>query len=68
MENEYEKVAELADNIETDIIGVLPRDGIVQQAEALGKTVIEAFPDSDMAKAYTKLAETIINISREDDE
>lgn len=37
----------------------------VQEAEAEGKTVIEALPDSEMAGAYQKLAENILNLSAE---
>ncbi|MCH3907875.1 MAG: nitrogenase iron protein NifH [Sphaerochaeta sp.] len=38
----------------------VPRDGIVQQAEGQGKTVIEAFPDSPMADVYRTLAKEIL--------
>ena len=35
-----------------EIVSVLPRSASVQEAEAEGKTVIEALPDSEMAGAY----------------
>ncbi|AYD39677.1 nitrogenase iron protein [Clostridium fermenticellae] len=60
VKNEYDKVEELARDINSKIIGILDRSGIVQQAEALRKTVIEAFPQSDMAKQYKRLAESIL--------
>ena len=60
VKNEVEKVSELANDIHSEITGLLSRDDIVQEAEELGKTVIEAFPGSNMAKEYRILAENII--------
>lgn len=34
----------------------------VQDAEPLKQTVIEAFPESDMAKKYEKLADMILSL------
>lgn len=45
-----------------EIVEMLPRDGIIQEAENLGQTVIEAFPESDMAQYYMKLAKKMIAI------
>ena len=56
VKNENEKVQELADDFETEIVGELSRSTTVQKAEELGKTVMEAFPDSEMADEYRKLA------------
>ena len=42
-----------------EIIEIIPRDPLVQQSENMGKTVIEAFPESKLAGTYTKLAEKI---------
>ncbi len=61
VENEREQVERLAEETGGRIIGDIPRDALVQEAEALGKTVVEAFPDSDMAKAYTSLAGAILD-------
>ncbi len=60
VQNEYEKVAELANDVNTEIIGTLDRSKTVQAAEALGKTVIEAFPESNMASEYRTLAADIM--------
>ena len=49
-----------AAEIETDIIYRLPRNPLVQQAEAEGKTVVEAFPDSDMTNYYKELAKLLL--------
>ena len=38
----------------------LPRHPLVQRAEAEGKTVLEAFPDSDMAGHYKALARLLL--------
>lgn len=56
VKNENEKVQELANDFETEIVGELSRSTTVQKAEELGKTVMEAFPDSEMADEYRKLA------------
>jgi nitrogenase iron protein NifH len=62
VKNEYEKVIELAEDIHSEIVGTLDRREVVQEAETLNKTVIEAFPDSDMASQYRKLTESITRI------
>jgi len=62
VKNEEEKVKELADDIHSSIIGTLSRSDKVQDAEELCKTVVEAFPDSDMADEYRTLAKSILNI------
>ena len=56
VKNEDEKVQELAQDIGSEVIATLSRSETVQQAEELGKTVIEAFPDSPMADEYRALA------------
>ncbi|MBQ1439111.1 MAG: P-loop NTPase [Solobacterium sp.] len=60
VENELETVEKFADSIETKIVHVIPRDGIVQQAEDLGKTVIAAFPKSAMAETYRMMARDVL--------
>jgi len=60
IENEDELANKAAAEIETEIIYRLPRHALVQQAEAEGKTVVEAFPDSDMAAHYKYLAKLLL--------
>lgn len=60
--DEVAKVEELAQDVESRVIGSLSRSDTVQAAEDLGKTVIEAFPDSEMAREYRALAQTILEI------
>ena len=58
--DENELVDKAAAEIETPVIYRLPRHPLVQQAEAEGKTVVEAFPDSDMAAHYRALAKLLL--------
>ena len=62
VKDEDAKVAELAKDIQSEIIGTLSRSDMVQEAEDLGKTVVEAFPDSEMAGEYRLLAKEILKI------
>lgn len=61
VKDEEKKVQELCKEFKTKIVGILPYDEIVHKAEDMKKTVVEAFPDSDMAKAYIKLAKEVEN-------
>lgn len=60
VKNEEEKVSELANDIHSSIIGCLSRSAFVQSAEELGETVIEAFPESEMAQEYRTLAHQVL--------
>ncbi|NLK75615.1 MAG: AAA family ATPase [Clostridiales bacterium] len=60
VENEVELVEKLCSEIETSIYHYIPRHPLVQEAENQGKTVIEAFIDSDMANIYMELAKKIM--------
>jgi len=66
VKNEDEKVMELAGDISTGIVGTLDRSETVQDAENLQKTVIEAFPNSEMANQYRKLADNILEVCRKE--
>ena len=61
IENEIELVDMAAKEIDTPVLYRLPRRPDVQQAESLGKTVVEAFPDSEMAHHYQTLAKILLN-------
>jgi nitrogenase iron protein NifH len=63
VKDEEAKVAELAQDIHSEIIARLDRSETVQEAEAMGKTVIEAFPDSEMAEQYRALAKKLVGAS-----
>ena len=60
VKNEEEKVAELAQDLNSTVIGTLDRSETVLEAEELGKTVLEAFPDSEMAGQYRLLAQQMM--------
>jgi nitrogenase iron protein NifH len=62
VKDEEEKVETLACDIDSKIIGTLSRSELVAQAEEMGKTVMEAFPDSEMACEYRKLADSIMEV------
>ncbi len=57
---EQELVDKAAAEIQTPVIYRLPRDPFVQQAEAQGKTVVEAFPACLMATHYQSLAKLLL--------
>lgn len=60
VKNEKEKVEELAEDINSKIVGVLTRSDMVTAAEDLRKTVIEAFSQSSMAQEYRTLADAVL--------
>lgn len=57
---EDEKVEELAGDLKTTIVGRLPRSAEVQEADALGLTVLEHAPSSEMAVCYRDLARRLL--------
>ena len=63
---EEEKVRELAEDFHTQVVGTLSRSDLVLEAEEQGKTLLEAYPESEMAGEYRTLAEQILNACRED--
>lgn len=60
VKDEESKVMELAEDINSEIIGMLSRSDTVQEAEELDKTVVEAFPESAMAAEYRLLADKVM--------
>lgn len=60
VKREQEKVEELAEDMETEIIASLDYSSLVGEAEELGKTVMEAYPDSDMAGQCRKMADAVL--------
>ncbi len=66
VENEEALVRKFADDIESSVISVIPRNGIVQEAEEAGRTVVSAFPDSEMAAVYRSLAKKILEACEDD--
>ena len=60
VERENELVMQAAKENNTEILHIGPRDRTVQLAENQGKTVIEAYPDCEMAACYQALADKIL--------
>ena len=60
VKNEEEKVNEFIENIDSKLVGTLDRDEIVVVAEEDKKTVLEAIPESLMAKEYEVLADNLL--------
>lgn len=67
VKREQEKTEELARDMGTDIIASLDFSALVAEAEELGKTVMEAFPDSDMAGEYRNLADAVLAACKEEE-
>jgi len=44
-------------------VQIVPRCNAVQEAEDQNKTVVEAFPESEMAKTYIALAKKLLEES-----
>ncbi|MBP3793737.1 MAG: AAA family ATPase [Ruminococcus sp.] len=60
VENELENVQSLAKDFDTVIVGELERSGLVQECDRLGTTVMNKYPESNMARQYEKLADEIM--------
>lgn len=68
VKDEDAKVQELAQDIDTEVVGTLSRSETVTNAEDLGMTVIEAFPDSEMADEYRALATKLLAACKKNDD
>ncbi len=63
IERENELVDQAVREIGTNVIQRIPRDGIVQKCEDMGKTVVYGAPDSEMSKAFDVLSASILELS-----
>lgn len=54
-------INDFANRTKTQVVEYVPRSVTVTQSELKGKTTIEAFPDSEQAKLYQRLAQKIAN-------
>lgn len=61
LEEEDERVARFAEAVGLPVLVKIPRDEVFPQAENQGKCVVEAYPDSPVAKLFGELAEKIWN-------
>ncbi|HSA05850.1 MAG TPA: nitrogenase iron protein NifH [Candidatus Gastranaerophilales bacterium] len=60
VENEKNIIEELAERLNVPVIQFIPRSDYVQRAELQGKTVVEAYPESDQAKIYYEFAAKVL--------
>ena len=58
---EEERVRSFAAKKGIDVIADIPRSDLINQAEDLGKTVIEKFPDSEIAGKFMDLARNLLS-------
>lgn len=65
VKGEAEKTAELAADFHSSVVYTLPYSPLVQEAEGMQRTVMEAFPDSGMAQEYRRLARTLLERCQE---
>ena len=65
VKREDEKVQELCEDLGTEVVGDIPRSEVVTEAEEMKMTVLEAFPESEQAEVYRKLASRIIEGNRD---
>ena len=61
--NETALVAELAGENHIPVAGIMPREELIARSEALGRTVVAAFPESDAAVRYAALAGKMLALS-----
>ncbi|MDR3248555.1 MAG: AAA family ATPase [Treponema sp.] len=64
IEDERNLVERAAKEIGTKIAGDIPRSPLVQEAEEAGKTVVELFPESEMAGVYRSLGTEILGTAQ----
>ena len=65
VKREDEKVAELAEDFHTEVVGTLSHSEQVTLAEEQGKIRLECYPDSEMAQEYRLLAKQILKTCQE---
>jgi nitrogenase iron protein NifH len=65
VKDETQLVSEMAEELSVPVVGVIPRDGLIQLAEEKNTTVFAEFPESDLAETYRRLAKTIYDLAEE---
>ncbi len=59
LEDEEQRVSRFSEAVRLPIVARFPRSEQFVEAECLGQTVVQAFPQSDLAERFRKLAEHI---------
>ena len=62
VKRENEKVEELSEDFESRVLYGLSHSELVPEAEEMGKTVLEAYPESAMAEEYRQLARILMSV------
>ncbi len=65
VKHEDENVEKLCEDIHSQVVGTLDRSETVQDADELHKTVLEAFPESEAAEMYRRLATQVLAVAKE---
>ena len=63
-DSEDERVRRFSEAVSIPIIAKIPRSSLFMDAEKEGKTVVERFPDSDIAKYFRDLAHAVLEGKR----
>jgi nitrogenase iron protein NifH len=63
VENELALIEKMARETNGGIVSVIPRSAEIQAGEEKGKTVMELFPDSEIAESYRNLAKKVLEVS-----
>ena len=64
VDREIEVVKKLAKETSGQIVAIIPRDETFQKSEEKGKTVMEAFPDSELAETCRSMAKKVIEVCK----
>lgn len=65
VKDETRKVKEASEELETEVILIIPRSDTVQECESRSMTVMEGAPDSEQARIYRSLASSLLGRSKD---
>ena len=65
MADEVERVEEFARDMETEVVGVIPRDRAIHRFEEEGKTIVQGDRELPTSARFFDLAKTIVNFADE---
>ena len=65
VKDEEPRVRELAADFGSPVVGILPRSPLVQEAEEKKEVLLAAFPGSEMAACYRRLAEAVLAVGKD---
>ena len=65
VKNEESRVRELAADFGSEVVGTLPWSPLVQEAEEKKEVLLAAFPHSEMAEFYRRLAAALLAVGKD---